>query len=304
MTSPMLTENFGDLLDSRFRKIFETAMRELQDGSYIPMLANMDTTGKNYEMMSGVGAGGDVGVFDGSLDYDYIEQLWDSTTYFPERAKGMKVQRKLADDDLTGIMNKRPRVLAIDTYRTREKMLASIYNNAFAGTTTPDAVALCSSSHPYSPTDATTQSNTDTLPLNAVNIEAGRRLGHAMKNNRGELLEVNYDMILTTRYNEETLYEVISSAGKVDTPNNNRNFQQGRYKSLIWDRLSSQYVWFQIDTSLMMECIYWWTRISPEYNYDRDFDNYVAKWSVYFRENPDVYDWQWIYGHNATAVGT
>lgn len=298
-----LAENFGDLLDPRFRKIYETAERELQEKSYIPVLANTDTTGKNYEMMSGVGAGGDVGVFTGSLDYDRIEQLWDKTTYFPERAKGMKVQRKLADDDLTGIMNKRPRTMAIDTYRTREKMLVSVYSNAFAGTLTPDGVALCSASHPYSPSDATVQSNTDTNGLNAVNIEAGRRLGATVKNNRGELMEVDYDMILCNVPNEEKAYEIINSAGKVETPNNNINFHKGRYKLVVWKRLTSSWAWFQIDSTLLKDCLVWWTRVAPEYNYDRDFDNYVAKWSVYFRENPDVYDWQWIRGHNATAAG-
>jgi hypothetical protein len=303
MAGTHLAENFGDLLDPRFRKIYETAERELQEKSYIPVLANTDTTGKNYEMMSGVGAGGDVGVFTGSLDYDTVEQLWDKTTYFPERAKGMKVQRKLADDDLSGIMNKRPRTMAIDTYRTREKMLASIYNNAFAGTTTPDAIALCSASHPYSPSDATVQSNTNTSGLNAVNIEAGRRLGAVIKNNRGELMEVDYDTILCNVSNEEKAYEVINSAGKVDTPNNNINFHKGRYDLIVWKRLSSSWAWFQIDKMLMKECLMWWTRVAPEYNYDRDFDNYVAKWSVYLRENPDVYDWQWIFGHNATAAG-
>jgi len=297
----MLAENFGDLLDPRFRKIFEMSMKELQEKSYIPLLANSDTSGKNYEMMSGVGGGGDVGTFTGSLDYDDIEQMWDKTTYFPERAKGMKVQRKLYDDDLTGIMNKRPRVMAVDVYRTREKMLASIYNNSFAGTTTPDGIALCSASHPYSPSDATTQSNYTTNALNAVNVEAARRVGHTIKNNRGELLEVNYNRLLCTVYKEEVAYEIINSAGKVDTPNNNVNFHKGRYELVTWDRLSSSYAWFFMDTTLMKECIYWWTRIAPEYNYDRDFDNYVSKWSVYFRENPDVYDWQWIYGSNATS---
>uniref|UniRef100_A0A6H2A183 Putative capsid protein n=1 Tax=viral metagenome TaxID=1070528 RepID=A0A6H2A183_9ZZZZ len=297
----MLAENFGDLLDPRFRKIFEMSMRELQEKSYIPLLANTDTTGKNYEMMSGVGGGGDVGVFTGSLDYDDIEQMWDKTSYFPERAKGMKVQRKLYDDDLTGIMNKRPRTMAIDTYRTREKMLASIYNNFAAGTTTPDGIALGSASHPYSPTDATVQSNLGTATLNAVNVEAVRRVGHTILNNRGELLEVNYNRILCTVYKEEIAYEIINSAGKTDTPNNNINFHKGRYELVVWDRLSASYPWFMIDTTMMKECIYWWTRIAPEYNYDRDFDNYVSKWSVYFRENPDVYDWQWIYCQNATG---
>jgi capsid protein len=44
-------------------------------------------------------------VFTGTLDYDDAGQLWDKTTYFAERAQGMKVQRKLYDDDLTNIIN-------------------------------------------------------------------------------------------------------------------------------------------------------------------------------------------------------
>lgn len=297
----MNAENFGDLLDPRFRKIFEDSQKEMMSKSYIPLLAQTETTGKNYEMMSGIGAGGDVGTFTGSLDYDDLEQMWDKTTYFPERAKGMKVQRKLYDDDLTGLMNKRPKNLSVDVFRTREKQLASIYNNAFAGTTTPDSIALCSASHPYSPTDATVQSNYGTSTLNAVNVEAVRRIGHTLKNNRGELMEINYNTILCTVYKEEVAYEIINSAGKVDTPNNNINFHKGRYDLIVWDRLSSSYPWFMMDSTLLKECVYWWTRVAPEFNYDRDFDNYVSKWSVYYREFPDVYDWRFIWGSLATS---
>jgi len=298
----MLTENFGDLLDSRFRKIFQTEYEENINESMIPMLYSMETTTKNYEMKSGIGGGNDVGVFDGSLDYDDVEQLYDKTTYFPERAKGMKVQRKLYDDDLSGKMNQRPRALAIDVARTREKMGAALFNGAFTGTGGGDSKPLCSTTHPYSPTDATTQSNSGSSVLNAVNIEATRRIGHtSVFNNRGELLSVNYDLILCTIANEEKVWEVINSKGKVDTDNNNRNFHYGRYKLAIWDRLTSSYPWFMMDSRLMKLFLTWWTRIGVEFNYDRDFDTYVSKWSTYFREYPDFYDWVWVYGQNATS---
>jgi len=298
----MLTENFGDLLDSRFRKIFDKEYAENIKESMISYLYGMMSTSKNYELMSGVGGGADVGVFDGSLDYDDLQQLYDKTTYFPERAQGMKVQRKLADDELFGVMDRRPWQMAVNTARTREKMGADTFNNAFTGTGGADSQPLCSTSHPYSPTDATTQSNKGTSSLSASSIEATRRLAHtSIFNDRGELFEVNYDLILCTVTNEEKAWEVINSKGKVDTDNNNRNFHYGRYKLAVWDRLTSSYNWWMIDSKLAKMFLVWWTRVSPEYNYDRDFDTYVAKWSVYFREYPDFYDWRPFYGHQATS---
>jgi len=298
----MLAENFGDLLDPRFRKIFSSEYEENIKESMIPYLYSMQSTSKNYEMMSGVGGGADVGVFTGNLDYDDAGQLWDKTTYFPERAQGMKVQRKLYDDDLTNIMNRRPWQMAINVARTREKMGADVFNNAFVGTSGADSQPLCSSSHPYSPDDATTQSNAGSSALSATAIEATRRLGHtSIFNDRGELLEVNFDTILCTVQNEEKAWEIINSKGKVDTDNNNRNFHMGRYKLAVWDRLTATYPWFMIDSRLSKLFLIWWNRVAPEFNYDRDFDTYVAKWSVYFREYPDFYSWQWCYGHNASS---
>jgi len=298
----MQAENFGDLLDTRFRKIFTKEFAENIKESMIPFLYSMQSTSKNYEMLSGVGGGSDVGEFDGALDYDDLNQLWDKTTYFSERAKGMKVSRKLYDDDQSGIMDRRPWTMAIDTARTREKMACDIFNNAFVGTTGADSKAMCATDHPYSPTDATTQSNKGTSALSAVAIEATRRIAHtSIFNDRGELMNVNYDTILCTVYNEEKAWEIINSMGKVDTDNNNRNFHYGRYKLAIWDRLTSSYPWFMMDSKLAKLFLVWWSRVKPEYNYDRDFDNYVKKWSVYFREYPDFYDWRWIYGHLATS---
>ena len=298
----MLAENFSDVLDSRFRKIFNDDQTQRIEKSMIPFLYTTKTTDKNYEKMSGIGGGSDVGLFTGSLDYDDLGQLYDKTTYFAERAKGMKIQRKLYDDSEFGIMDQRPLNLSVDIARTREKMAASVFNGAFTGTGGADSVSLCSTAHPYSPTDATTMSNSGTATLNPVNIEAVRRVGHtSIFNDRGELVEVNYDTILCTVYKEEMAYEIISSAGKVETPNNNVNFHKGRYKLSVWDRLSSSYPWFMIDSTLASMFLIWWTRIAPEFNQERDFDTYVAKWSTYFREYPDFYDWRFIYGNNATS---
>lgn len=293
-----ITENFGDLLDSRFRKIFTSQLGENISESMIPMLFGMDSSTKNYEMYSGVGALTDLQEFDGTISYDTPSQLYDKTVYFPEYALGMKVQRKLYDDDLFGIMDRRPWQMAISVARTREKMGAQIFSNAFTDTGS-DGVSLCNDSHPYSGDDATTIDNKGTSAMSATTIEATRRIAHtSILNDRGELANVDYDTILCPIALEETAWEVINSRGKVDTANNNRNFHYGRYKLAVWDRLTDSSDWFMIDSRLAKMFLLWIDRVKPEFNYDRDFDTYQAKWSAYMRAAATYTEWRWVFGHN------
>ena len=235
-----MTENWPDLLDSRFQKIYQTEYQENIKESMIEMLYGMRTSSKNYEKLSGAGGGADLETFDGQLSYDATSQLYDVEVDFPEKAKGMKIQKMLYDDDLFGIMDQRPRNLAVDVARTREKEGAETFNGAFTGTGGGDSLSLCNSAHPYSPDDGTTQSNAGSTAMSAAQIEVTRRFAHtSVLNDRGELANVNYDLILCTVANEETAWEIINSKGKVDTDNNNRNFHYGRYKLAVWDRLIS-----------------------------------------------------------------
>ena len=201
--SVALTENFGDLLDARMRKIYDKEYEENIKESMISKLFGMKTSSRNYEIVSGIGAMSDYQDFDGSISYDSVEQLYDKTFTFPEKALGFKVERKLYDDDLFGKMDQKPWQMAVSRARTREKTGAAVFNGAFVGTDGADDQPLCSASHPYSPSDATTQSNAGSTALSATAVEATRRIGHnSIFNDRGELLSVNYDTILCTVNNE------------------------------------------------------------------------------------------------------
>jgi hypothetical protein len=301
MVQYAITENFGDLLDARFRKIYDTEYKENVDESMVPMFFKMDTSKRNYEMVSGVGGMSDVVDFDGSISYDSFGQLYDKTFNFPEKALGFKVERKLYDDDMFGIMDRRPWQMAVSVARTREKAGAEIWNGAFTGTDGADSVSMCNASHPYSPDDATTQSNAGSTALSPTAIEATRRIGHtSIFNDRGELMLVNYDTILCSINNEETAWEIINTKGKVDTADNNRNFHKGRYNLAIWDRLTDANNWFMIDSKLCKMFLVWYDRIKPEFAYDRDFDTLMAKWSVYMRYGLGWADWRFVYGHNVS----
>ena len=191
--------------------------------------------------------------------------------------------------------------MAVSVDRTNEKLGASMFNSAFVGTAGPDSLPLCSASHPYSPDDPTTQSNAGSTAFSATAVEATRRIGYtSIYNDRGELFEANYDLILCTVGNEEAAWELINSSGKVNTANNNRNFHEGRYKLAIWHRLTDSNNWFMLDSTLAKKFFQFWTRVKPEFNYDRDFDTMVAKWFVYQRCNVSWSDWRPTYGHNVT----
>ncbi len=296
-----ISENHGDLLDARFAKIYEEEYAENLKRDLSPLFNVLSVSkGADYRV-SGMGGLSDVEEFDGTLSYDSPSQLYDKTITFPQRAKGIKVERQLFDDDLYGIMDQKPRGLAAAVARTRLKSEAEVFNDAFASADGGDGVALCSNSHPYSPDDATTQDNSGTTALSAVSVEATRRIGASgIYTDRGELALVEYDTILGPIALEETMYEIINSSGKVDTANNNVNFHKGRYTMVVSARLTDSNNWFFLDSRLAKQFLMWIDRIKPEFAFDRDFDTFVAKWSVYMRYGVGYGDWKWVYGHSVS----
>ena len=300
-----ISENFGDCLDIRFSKIFTTEYAERINESMIPMLFGMigpaQLKMKSSYRVSGVGAMSDLEDFDGQIAYDTFSQLYDKTIEFPEKALGFKVERKLFDDDEFGIMDARPRQLAISAARTREKKGAAMWNGAFVGTDGPDSVSLCNASHPFSPDDATVQSNAGTSALAPASVEATRIIGFtSIFNDRGEMADVNYDTILIPVNLEETAWEIINSKGAVNTADNNANFHYGRYKLAVWPRLTDINNWFMIDSRLAKLFLLWCDRIKGSLNFDRDFDTLQAKWSFYERYNCAWADFRPVYGHNVS----
>ena len=55
MPNVAITENFGDLLDARVRRIYDKEYEENVKESMIPMLFGMESSTRNYEIVSGIG---------------------------------------------------------------------------------------------------------------------------------------------------------------------------------------------------------------------------------------------------------
>jgi len=301
-----ISENFGDLLEPGLRKIFTDQYNSMPEVG--PLLYNYMSTDKPYEKDSSVGAFGDMAPFNGKIAYDDVYQGYDVKYEFREFAKGFNIERKLHDDDMYGVINRKPAGLAMAAKRTKEKYAATPFNNSFtgSGTLTIDGLnvlvnsegqALCTSGHTSNAT-TTTQGNAGTTSLSPSAIEATRLLGRKILDDRDNLAPSLYDTILCPPSLEETAWVIINTRGKVDTANNNRNFHEGSYKLIVWDYLTSTKDWFMVDIALMKQFLMWYNRVPLEFNQDKSFDTYIAKYSAYERYGFGWSDWRWIYGHN------
>ncbi len=294
------SENFADLLDPRFRKIFTKEWLDYK--SMLPFLFKEETSGRSQEKYSGVTGLGDWNEFTGTINYDVHYQGYDKTLTPVEKASGFKIERKLWDDDQFSVMDDRVEDLAYSGRVTQEKDGASIFNNAFDSSYTGgDAKSLCNSGHTSTVSGQSTQSNTGTTAISATEIEVVRRAMIAYKTLEGNYVNAYPDTLVVATAGEEVAWEVIESAGKVDTANNNRNYHEGKYKLVVWHNyLSDGNNWFMTDSRLMKRYLIWLKRIEIEFNRDIDFNTYIKKWSGYMRYTMGFTNWTWIYGENVS----
>lgn len=299
---PAIQENWAELLEPGLRSIFEIQRDALAASSRIPLLFNVLSSSKAQEHDLGVGGFGDWTEYEGVIEFDEHSQGYKTTYTHVEYTKGFAVERRLLDDDQYNIIQQRPRGLALSAMRTREKHAASVFNNAFSASYTGgDSVALCGS-HPYSPVNATTHSNTGTTAFSADAIVATKKLMREFVDDRGELVQVNPDTILVPPELEDTAWVAVNTINQVGTANNDLNFVRSQgYNVVVWDYLTDANNWFMIDSQMANMFLKWYERVPLEFAMDPTSDfNLVARYRGYMRYSYGWSDWRWIYGHNVT----
>ncbi len=295
-----ITEQWAQLLEPGLRAIFEKQRTALAAESRLPALFNMQSSSKAQEHDLSVGAFGTWDEYEGLINYDDNEQGF-KTTYTPvEYTKGFKVERKLVDDDLYNVINKRPAGLARSAVLTREEHGASVFNNAFSSSYVGgDSVELCGA-HPYSPSNASTQSNAGSTALSYEAVVATRKLMRAFTDDRGNLVQINPSLILVPPELEDTANDIVETmSGAPGTADNSNNFVRGVGISyLVWDYLTDANNWFLLDTGLANMYSNWFDRVPLEFAMDPTSDfSLEARFRGYMRYSYGWSDWPWIYGH-------
>lgn len=295
-----ISEQWNELLEPGLRAIFDQTREGMAASSRIPTLYNITTSSKAQEHDLGIGGMGDWNEYKGAIEYDDLEQGYKTTYTHTEFVKGFAVERKLVDDDLYNIINARPRALAISAMRSREKDGASVFNNAFSSSFVGgDGIELCGA-HPYSPSNASTQSNAGSTALSYDAIIATRKLMREYQDDRGELVSIMPNTLLVPPELENTAWEILESINKPDTANNNGNYVRSTgIDVVVWDYLTDANNWFLLDSTLAGLYLNWFDRVALEFTPDPASDfNLVAKYRGYMRYSYGWSDWRFVYGHN------
>lgn len=302
MPTPAVSANFGDLLDPRFQKIFDNRYNQLPDmlGKFYKMVSDSPT--KADYRVSQIGTLGDIPEFTGTVPYDDNAQGYDGTITPKEYSSGFQIERKLFDDDQYGIMDSKPSSLATAYQRTRQKHGAQFFNNAFSVDSTwnnfTEAVAPCSDSHTTTSgaSTATGFDNLTTAALSSVSLAASRIQHINLRGDRAERISIVPSMLLIPPDLYEVAHELVESAGKVDTANNNANVHKGKYDVVEWIYLTDVNNWFLIDDTMMKDSLVWFDRVSKEFDMVEDFDTYIKKWRMYARYGHGHNDWRFLIG--------
>jgi len=294
----LLAANWPDLMETDLRKVYMDRYQEIP--MMVPDLFAVMSSDKAFEKESSVGAIPDHAEFSGRISTIEPVQGYDKTVTFTEYAAQIQIQRRLASDDQQRIIDRLPKGLATSANRSREKKGASPWNLGFTFEVTDgDGAELFAADHDSNVASTASQSNEGTTALSASAVETTRIAMHEFTDDQGELITIDPDTILIPINKEEKGWEIINSKGKVDTADNNPNFHYGKYKLVVWKRLTDTNNWFMLDYSMMKndEMLIWWNREPIQFFQDKDSDTLVAKYLSYYRCGTSWSDWRFGYGH-------
>lgn len=176
---------------------------------------------------------------------------------------------------------------------------ASLFNNYTTATILGgDGKPLCDNAHPNSPAkSAATQDNLfASTALSADNVETVRQAMLGFKDDAGNIVGVNPDLLLVPVALENTAKNITGATGLIGSADNDINPQAGRFNYIVWPRLSSSTTWFLIDSAMMKRSLLWYSRIEPTVARKNEDDTIFATWICRFRYSFGWRDWRWIAG--------
>ena len=308
MANPMISEQWARFVLPILRKEWDQSMNAV--ASPLLGLMGVQSSNSSVEYSQGVGTFGLVPEYNSAtaeangavIQYDSFSPLYEATFTHKEYAKGTSIERKLVDDNRTGQIARKAQILGHSFGTTRAVHSSGILNNAFATVTGPDAVYLCSASHPTNENDTTAISNLGTTALSYAAVVNTLIAGTDMDDDRGYPMPSVYNVLYVPTALQAKAFEVINAIGKPGTADNDANFlAQAGLRVVVDPYLTDANNWFMIDTAQASMHALWFNRVNPELAIDPSGDfNLVAKFRGYMRYSFGWDDFRWIYGHNVS----
>lgn len=316
MANPMVSENWGKLLEPGLRAIWQQRLTRRESLGKRQLIFNQLNSEKRFEEVTGIGALSDEDWnFHKTrrINYGSVRPSFTKDWEHLEYAKGMMIERKMIDDNLYGTSQlprsekAKPVQLADSAFIVREKAAAEVFNLATTGSGVapsgfdiagPDGKALLANDHPLFPGDTGPgQDNYLALALSATNFSTARQVGRKFTDDNGNIVQINHNTLIVPIELEDAALTIrdteLLPGGSLNDKNVQRN---GLQNVIVWDYLTDANRWFVVDPLLMEEHLIWFERIPLEFKLGTDFDTYTAKYANYMRYSRGFSDWRWVVG--------
>lgn len=251
--------------------------------------------GTEYDLETGDIDG--VSEFNGEIVYSEWKEGYKKAVSEVEYAKGLKFTRRFLRNDLYGSAVDATARLAEAFRAKREQLGADVFNNSRTTFLVGDGLPLCHQAH-TSKVGGSTQSNLGSLAFSAPNVFATELAMKKFRTNKDQIMYNIPDTLIIPMDLEDKAYEILKSAGKVDTANNNRNFLMGRYNVIVWDNfLTSPTNWWMVNSRRMKEQLIFREWEPVQFFRSGEFDTLVLKLAGYMSCAISTVEWRWVYGN-------
>lgn len=290
---------FTNIVQPGLKKVFVGAFNNVPQGSLIGPMYRMETSEKPDEKFLEVEDIGSMPTFTGDIQYTEFREGNTKTLTHQEYALGLKLQRKLIDDDLYSVINSMVAQIGTVARYRMEQDAAAPFVNAFSSAlyTVFDGLSLCNTAHTFLSTPST-QSNSGTSPFSYAAMDAVIIAMRKWKGSQDRLiLDIFPDTLLGPVDLDTQFREVIDSKFKPGTSLNNINVFNSKFNIITTPFLSDTNDWFMIDSRRMKQFLVWIQRKALEFKNMQDFDSFVKKYAAYMRYSNGPLHWLWVYGN-------
>lgn len=317
MSAPLRKGNFNELITPALRASFYEGLEARAALGKRKLLFGQGTLSRHKETTVGIG-NMPTSNFNfkkhGRTQYSGLEQGF-SKDWIAEKFKGgIQVDRDLIEDLLDNnapiprSLTENPKAVGDALEVFCEQVAAEIFNYAFtdSGTTPngfsiagPDAVGLCSTAHPLSPTNASTQSNEYTYDLTVDNLDTVVVAMEGTTDDQGNRIGVVPDTLLVPPGLRRKARTIVESVNEPGHANNDKNVVGDYIQNVIvWPYLTDSNAWFVLDSQRAQRHLLWLDRTRPQWVGDVDEDTDTYRWSVRYRFDRGFDDWKWVAGSN------
>ena len=291
---------FQNIIKPGIFKVFVNYFNDLPRESLVGEMYRLEQSERSQETYLEVEDIGNMPVFTGDLTYVDFKEGKTKVLIPNEYAMGLKLQRRLFDDDLYQVIEQLVGNMGtVARYRMEVDAMGPFINAFNSSYTVFDGLSLCNTSHSFVST-ASVQSNIGTTPFAYAALDATVTSMRRFSDSRDRtIFTMSPDMLFGPVDLEAQFREVIDSKFKPGSQINNINAYNDKFDIKTSPLFSSTTNWFVIDSKKMKQFNIWQQRVPLELKNTGDFDSYAKKYAAYMRYINSPVHWMWVFGQNS-----